>query len=72
MRLSKKLRPTMLESNRNLKMSRKRNMMNKMMKQTRWMKMKMMKILTMLCKSLMISKRKSKTNLSPAIRRTQL
>lgn len=72
MRLSKKLRPTTLESNRNLKMSRKRNMMNKMMKQTRWMKMKMMKILTMLCKSLMISKRKSRTNLNPAIRRTQL
>jgi hypothetical protein len=72
MRLSKKLRPTMLESNRNLKMSRKRNMMNKMMKQTRWMKMKMMKILTMLCKSLMISKRKSRTNLNPVIRRIQL
>jgi hypothetical protein len=72
MRLSKKLRPTMLESNRNLKMSRKRNMMNKMMKQTRWMKMKMMKILTMLFKSLMISKRKSRTNLNPVIIRIQL
>lgn len=71
-RLSKKLRPTTLESNRNLKMSRKRNMMNKMMKQTRWMKMKMMKTLIMLCKSSMISKRKSRASLNPAIRRTQL
>lgn len=71
-RLSKKLRPTTLESNRNLKMSRKRNMMNKMMKQTRWMKMKMMKTLIMLCKSSMISKRKSRASLNPAIRRIQL